>query len=430
MTQTPVELDKGGNGELPGARVTVTVRTPASVDVCALLLTARGKVRDDEDLVFFNHPEQDGVRVAGPVVEVDLDAVPSDIETVVCAASVDAAGPQVAFDAETTPSVSVNHGAQDLVFVPPPPTDGETVLLLVELYRRGDGWKVRAVGQGYANGLAGMAADFGVAVEGGAAGAGHAAPEPAAVEAAVVEQAAVEPAVVEAAVVEPVPAVEPVAGSALGRIELVKNGTATIALDKSDPGVVVTASLEWGGGGREEGLADLDLYALFVPAGGVRRELTDKERRAADRESGKTPATGAVYWNNEGSLEGRPHLTLDGDAKEPGRETIRIHRPDTQGYVLICAYSALDNGTGSFRSFGAKAVVTDGRGSTVVVPLFSDQENAYWAAIALVDFTHPDGVMISQVETYSGANVENRPMLYADGVFRMDLGPVEFKEAQ
>ncbi|MFF4319055.1 TerD family protein [Streptomyces sp. NPDC001568] len=418
MTQAPVELDKGGNGELPAARVTVTVRTPASVDVCALLLTGEGTVRDDADLVFFNHPEQDGVRVAGQVVEADLDAVPADIETVVCVASIDTDGPDAAFDAHSTPSVSVHHGTQDLVFVPPPLTDGETVLLLVELYRRDGGWKVRAVGQGYANGLAGLAADFGVVVEGARAAVGQAV--------AAVPEPRSEPTPEPDSRPEPAP----VPASALGRIELVKNGTATIALDKSDRGVVVTASLEWDGAGRQEGLADLDLYALFVPARGVRRELTQKERRAADRESGKTPATGAVYWNNRGSLADGPHLALDGDATTPGRETIRIHRPDTHGYVLICAYSALDNGTGSFKSFGAKAVVTDGRGSTVVVPLFSDQENAYWAAIALIDFTHPDGVMISQVEKYSGANVENRPMLYSDGVFEMDLGPVEFKEEE
>ncbi|NEC93515.1 TerD family protein, partial [Streptomyces sp. SID12501] len=130
-----------------------------------LLLTAEGTGRDDADLVFHNHPEQDGVRVAGQAVEADLDAVPAAIETVVCVASIDADGPDAAFDADSTPSVSVRHGAQDLVFVPPPLTDGETVLLLVELYRRDGGWKVRAVGQGYANGLAGLAADFGVAVE-------------------------------------------------------------------------------------------------------------------------------------------------------------------------------------------------------------------------------------------------------------------------
>src|SRR6185312_16247171 len=41
----------------------------------------------------------------------------------------------------------------------------ETALLCVELYRRAGEWKVRAVGQGYASGLAGIAADFGITVE-------------------------------------------------------------------------------------------------------------------------------------------------------------------------------------------------------------------------------------------------------------------------
>ncbi|MEU9960138.1 hypothetical protein [Streptomyces sp. NPDC050982] len=60
-----------------------------------------------------------------------------------------------------------------------------------------------------------------------------------------------------------------------------------------------------------------------------------------------------------------------GTGRVPGRESVRIVRPDEQGYVLLCAYSAVSNGFGSFRGFGAKVVVTDGRGSTVTVPLFT-----------------------------------------------------------
>jgi uncharacterized protein YkwD len=40
----------------------------------------------------------------------------------------------------------------------------ETVALLAEVYRRAGAWRVRAVGQGYADGLAGLARDFGVDV--------------------------------------------------------------------------------------------------------------------------------------------------------------------------------------------------------------------------------------------------------------------------
>lgn len=52
-----------------------------------------------------------------------------------------------------------------LSFVPPQFTGGETVAIAVELYRRTGGWKARAVGQGYASGLAGLATDYGIDVD-------------------------------------------------------------------------------------------------------------------------------------------------------------------------------------------------------------------------------------------------------------------------
>ncbi|MDT0343574.1 TerD family protein [Streptomyces litchfieldiae] len=397
------ELSKGGNRALAGDRVSVEVTTSAGIDVSALLLTSEGKVRGDSDLVFFNHPEQDGVRVDGRSVHVDLARVPAEVASVACVASIDVAEPGAAFDAGSTPRVTVSCEGTDLTFAPPPLTGGETVLLLVEFYRRADAWKVRALGQGYATGLAGLATDFGI----------------------VVDDAEEEPAV--AAMPEAAVPSAPPAG-ALGKIELTKSGAATISLNKGDPELVVTAALEWDGGSRGDDAADLDLYALFVPAHAVRPPLTGKERKAADAASQETPKAGAVYWNNLGDLRQAPHLMLDGDARVPGREVVRIQRPDQHGFVLICAYSAVENGTGSFRSFGAKAVVSDGRGSTVTVPLYSDNDNAYWVAIALADFTVPEGVRISQVEKYSKRHSENRPMLYADGVFEMDRGPVEFKD--
>jgi tellurium resistance protein TerD len=40
----------------------------------------------------------------------------------------------------------------------------ETAMVFGELYRNGEEWKFRAVGQGYASGLAGIAKDYGVNV--------------------------------------------------------------------------------------------------------------------------------------------------------------------------------------------------------------------------------------------------------------------------
>jgi stress response protein SCP2 len=55
------------------------------------------------------------------------------------------------------------EGDAILVFTVPP-LSTERAVVLFEFYRRDTTWKVRAVGQGYDDGLAGLARDFGVSV--------------------------------------------------------------------------------------------------------------------------------------------------------------------------------------------------------------------------------------------------------------------------
>jgi hypothetical protein len=102
-------------------------------------------------------------------------------------------------------------------------------------------------------------------------------------------------------------------------------------------------------------------------------------------------------------------------------------RPDQQGYVLLCGYSALSNGFGSFRSFGAKVVVTDDRGSTVTVPLFENTKTRYWVAIALIDFTSPDAASIhhSQEALRTG---ESRPF-HECGIFLAVTGETHLRNS-
>ncbi|GAB2964450.1 hypothetical protein GCM10023080_026970 [Streptomyces pseudoechinosporeus] len=47
-----------------GQSATVSV-AGAGIDISALLLGADGKVRSDDDLVFYNHPHHDGVSANG-----------------------------------------------------------------------------------------------------------------------------------------------------------------------------------------------------------------------------------------------------------------------------------------------------------------------------------------------------------------------------
>lgn len=138
------------------------------VDASALLLGPTGKVRDDTDLVFYNQPRHasGAVRHAGKdgardVIEVDLARVEAAVDRVVLAASADGG----TFGQVGGLTLAVTDGAGAVVADFPMTASTETAFVGGELYRRGDGWKFRAVGQGYASGLAGLATDFGISVD-------------------------------------------------------------------------------------------------------------------------------------------------------------------------------------------------------------------------------------------------------------------------
>ncbi|WP_028960699.1 TerD family protein [Streptomyces sp. UNC401CLCol] len=163
-------MTPGSNIPLLTARVTVDVAAPVRLDVSGLLLTADGKVRSDDDFIFYNQPTGPGVTyrsgggTAPDAITVDTAAVPPGIEKIVVTASPDAAG-QTFQGIEPTATVRDADTGAVLATFTPPRLGSETALVVVEIYLRNGAWKVRAVGQGYANGLAGIATDFGVSVE-------------------------------------------------------------------------------------------------------------------------------------------------------------------------------------------------------------------------------------------------------------------------
>ncbi|MEU8680070.1 TerD family protein [Streptomyces sp. NPDC048611] len=445
------DLSKGENAAVAVGCITAELHTVgAPVDLSALLVAVDGKVRSDDDMVFFNQPSAESGAVRhfaadadGPErIEVNPAALPPEVDRVVMVGSCDPEDVTRTFREVDQVTVRVVHaGADPLRFRPPALTDGERAVLLVEMYRRGSAWKLRAIGQGYANGLAGLATDFGVEVE-----------EPEELHAAVgqPEEHSVVPTPAEPAPAPRTSLLKP----PLGSISLDKRGHVSVGLDKHDRDLEITASLEWDGGSerRRRLGADLDLYALLVPAS---KALLGRATPGTLVKSGHTPqgdplpmqaSTGpadakgtpqatakrdksadVVYYKRRGSLKKRPFIRLDGDSRGPGRESVRILRPSEQGYVLLCAYSAVSNGFGSFRSFGAKVVITDGRGSTVTVPLFENTKTRYWVAIALIDFSDPLGATVRHVEAYSARMTERRPVLHPDGTIELNAGPVEFK---
>ncbi len=162
-----IQLTKGTNAPLDARQVTVTVDVAANADLSALLLAAGGKVRSESDFVFYNAPTGPGVQCRPPAggagwqVVVDLDAVPADVEIVRLVTSLDDGGRTFGQAGQPTARVADDAGTPLVEFVM---TDlsSETIVMPLELYRRQDAWKVRAVGQGYAGGLAALLGDHGV----------------------------------------------------------------------------------------------------------------------------------------------------------------------------------------------------------------------------------------------------------------------------
>lgn len=165
---SPITLAKGQNAPLPASAVTVTVDVQSPTDLSALLVTANGKVRSDADFVFFNQPNGPGVQCvragAGWRLEIDPAQLPSDIDTVRAVVNLGTPGqrfgqiaPPVATVADASGVPVASYQVTGL--------DAESIMVAVELYRRGADWKVRAVGQGYAGGLADLISDHGVSVD-------------------------------------------------------------------------------------------------------------------------------------------------------------------------------------------------------------------------------------------------------------------------
>lgn len=143
-------------------------QTPCDVDVVAFVVDAGEQVQGDEDFVFYGAPEHpDGtVRLAtdGPneqVVGVDLARLPLEAHRVVVAAAIDGAACFSDVGAlEITATCGV--GAAPAARATLDAATTERTLILAELYRRGDGWRMRVVGQGYDHGLAELARGYGV----------------------------------------------------------------------------------------------------------------------------------------------------------------------------------------------------------------------------------------------------------------------------
>ncbi|MER6396467.1 MULTISPECIES: TerD family protein [unclassified Kitasatospora] len=189
-----VSLSKGGNvsltKEAPGLTAVViglgwdvrtTTGTDFDLDASALLCNDQGKVDKDGNFVFFNNlksPEGsvehtgDNLTGAGEgddeAIKVDLATVPADVQKIVFPVSIyDAENRTQNFGQVRNAFIRVVNQADNKELARYDLSEDastETAMVFGELYRNGAEWKFRAIGQGYASGLRGIAQDFGVNV--------------------------------------------------------------------------------------------------------------------------------------------------------------------------------------------------------------------------------------------------------------------------
>ena len=193
-----VTLSKGGNISLkkavPGMINAVvglgwdprtTDGAPFDLDASVLLFAATGKVRHNQDFVFYNNLSGDNGAVvhqgdnrtgAGDgddeQIHVTLQQVSSDVERIVVIASIDQADARQQNFGQVADAYIRIYDADD-----PNSTDKgvrfdlgedasiETALIFGELYRHDSEWKFRAIGQGYAGGLVSVITELGLQVD-------------------------------------------------------------------------------------------------------------------------------------------------------------------------------------------------------------------------------------------------------------------------
>nr|WP_223243623.1 TerD family protein [Streptomyces sp. CBMA123] len=187
-------MAKGGNvslsKEAPGLSAVIVglgwaVRTTTGadydLDASALLCNALGKVVSDQHFVFFNNlrspegsVEHSGDNLTGggdgddEQIKVDLARVPADVAKVVFPVSIYDADARLQNFGQVRNAfiriVNQANGQEIARYDLTEDASTETAMVFGELYRNGAEWKFRAIGQGYASGLRGIATDYGVNV--------------------------------------------------------------------------------------------------------------------------------------------------------------------------------------------------------------------------------------------------------------------------
>lgn len=154
-------LTAGQNVPLVADAWTVHLQSPerAHVDLVALLLNVRGQVGADADFVFYNAPRHSSgsITLTEQALTLNLLLIPPVVDHVVIAANSVGEG--------QLDDLTVLMESDETLAFTPASLSGLPTAVLLDVYRRGGKWRVRAVGQGWVSGLAGLAREYGINVD-------------------------------------------------------------------------------------------------------------------------------------------------------------------------------------------------------------------------------------------------------------------------
>jgi len=369
-----MELQRGANAAVGTGDVVVRIGYSASggveADASAYLLGENGKVRGDQDMVFYNQATGAGGAVrfdpqpgAGGNFEVALGRVPPELARIVFCVTVDQAGGTGRTLAGLSGArIEVMDGSGSTLARYEPDLQGasEAAMTFGELYRRGGEWKFRAVGQGFNGGLGPLARSFGIDV----ADEAPAPPSP--------------PPPAAAAPAPPAPAAAPAPAApappiSLSKVSLEKRGQAISLEKRGNSFGEIVVNLNWTRGKKSffgGGTAiDLDLGCLV--------EMSDGQK-------GVVQALGRQF----GSFFDPPFIQLDGDDRTGDvsqGETMRINGAQWQWIRRIAIFANIYDGVPNWQQTDGIITVTMPDQPPIEVRMTEGRNNMRLCGVVLLE---------------------------------------------
>lgn len=347
--------------------------TPLEIDTSAFALSAQGKVRGDEDFIFYNQPSLPGGGIQrsadGRQFQIQLQNLPPAIEKIALSVTIhEGRSRGQTFSQLSGLRVDLRDTAQQTpiaAFEMATTAMAETAVIAVEIYKRNNEWKFRAVGQGFVGGLGPLASQYGVDV--GEDPDQAPAPPPVAPK-----PAAPPPAT-------PSPQAAPPSPVRLGKI----------TLDKKGPGI----SLEKKGQGFGEIVVNLNWEQASPSKGGFLGRLRGSQQTDLDlgcliqMANGQTGAIQAL-GNNFGNLHQPPYIQLMGDdrsGQSAAGEFLHINGQYWDQIRRVLVFAFIYEGAANWAAANAVVTIKAPKQPTLEVRLDEHRSDRGMCAIAMLE---------------------------------------------